>query len=236
MSKPRRLITVQDNELINSPYVLSLNEKRLMNLVISKINPLTLPRTNETFVVCISAHEWRELYGTNSKSLDDDLFNACARLTDRPALRIPNGTDRPALAPWVSYARPNAAQGTITIKLVYELLLYLKGFVDQFTQYDLLNVRKIRSFYSIRVYELLCQYKKMGKRKFKLDDFRAVIDPDNKYPRWPDLRRYVVEKAVLDINNETDLTVAWKQTNPGRKVSEITFSIKTKSKAKLALV
>jgi plasmid replication initiation protein len=232
--QPNRAIVVQDNELINTPYILTLNEKRLMLMVISKINPMKMPKPNEVFEVCISIREWRDMFGLTSKTLYDDLYAACGRLADRPALRIDKAHSRPAIAPWISYADPEPEHSHIRVTLVYKLLVYLQGFVDQFTQYDLLNVRNLKSFYGIRIYELLCQYKKIGKRTFELADFRALIDPDNKYPRWPDMRRYIIEKSLTEINRETDLTVSWGQTNPGRKVTAITFSIK--SKLKLASV
>ena len=217
---------VQDNDLVNTPYVLSLNEKRLMLAVLSKIDPMNLPKKGETFEAVITLAEWRELYGTQSKALYAHLYAACERLADRPALRIPTGGARPAVAPWVSYAEPDPQERVIRVTLVYELLLYLKGFVDQFTQYDLLNVRGLKTFHSIRLYELLCQYKTIGKRRFTVEGFRQVMDPSGKYTRWPDLRRFVIEKAIADINAETDLSISWRQLNPGRRVTDIEFSIK----------
>jgi plasmid replication initiation protein len=228
-----RLVVVQDNDLINTPYALSLNEKRLMMLVISKINPQRLPKENESFATTVTTQEWRHHFGTTSRALSIELYEACESLVDRPALRIPTGNDQPALAPWVSYARPDAKGEGVEVKVVYELMLFLMGFTELFTQYDIANVSNMRSFYSVRIYELLVQYKKLGRRSFKLDDFRALIDPDNKYSRWPDMRRSIVERSVAEINRETDLNVSWKQTNHGRKVTDITFSIKRKPKLKV---
>jgi plasmid replication initiation protein len=228
MEATERLIVVQDNDLINTPYVLSLNEKRLMMLVIAKINPNRMPKKDEVFTATVTIQEWRHHFGTTSKALYSQLYSACEALVDRPALRIPTGGDKPALAPWVSYAEPDKEEQSIEVQIVYNLLLFLKGFAEQFTQYDIANVRDMRSFYSVRIYELLMQYKKVGKRVFKLDDFRALIDPANKYHRWPDLRRYVIDRALKEINAETNLNVAWRQTNPGTKVTNIEFSIRQK--------
>ena len=35
-----------------------------------------------------------------------------------------------------------------------------------------------------------------------------------------------IDRAVRDINAETDLIVDWEKTNPGRKTTDIEFSIK----------
>ena len=48
---------VQDNDLVNTPYVLSLNEKRLMLAVLSKIDPMNLPKKGETFEAVITLAE-----------------------------------------------------------------------------------------------------------------------------------------------------------------------------------
>jgi plasmid replication initiation protein len=236
MEAAERLIVVQDNDLINTPYVLSLNEKRLMMLIIAKINPNRMPKKNEVFTATVTLQEWRSHFGTTSKSLYSQLYKACEALVDRPALRIPTGGDKPALAPWVSYAKPDKEEQSIEVKLVYELLLFLQGFTELFTQYDIANVKDMRSVYSVRLYELLIQYKKIGKRAFKLDDFRAVIDPNNTYHRWPDLRRYIIDRAIADINAETDLHVDWQQSNHGRKVTHIEFVIRQKPNRNLKAV
>jgi plasmid replication initiation protein len=136
----------------------------------------------------------------------------------------------------VSYAKPDRKEQSVEVKLVYELLLFLQGFTELFTQYDIANVKEMRSVYSVRLYELLIQYKKIGKRSFKLDYFRKVNYPNSSNHRWPDLRPYNIDRAIDEINTETDLRVDWRQSNHGRKVTDIEFAIKHKPNRNLKAV
>jgi plasmid replication initiation protein len=226
-----RYKVVHDNQLNSTPYVLTLNEKRLMLLVISRINANKMPARNETWSTTITLSEWRQLYKTTSRSLFRELEQSCETLVDRPAIRIPlEVPGRYALANWVSYAELDRDTQSITVKLVYELLIYLQGMTEQFTKYDLLNIREIRSFYSIRLYELLAQYQhaKQKQRHFTVDEFRAIIDPDNRWPRYADLRRNVIMRGVSDINRKTNLTVDYTTEKTGNKTTGLTFHIKPK--------
>ena len=47
------------------------------------------------------------------------------------------------------------------------------------------------------------------------------------YDRFPDFRRKILEPAVREINEYTDLKVNWEPTTKGRKVIGITFYIVT---------
>ena len=223
---PKRQTIVMDNALINAAYSLTLNEKRLLLMVVSQINPMVTPDPTGRFVYCISTDEWRMRFKTRSKSLYTELKAACRTLMDRPAFNIPLGDGRYALAKWSPWAELKPEEGTIEIHIYYELMLYLAGFVDHFTQYDLLNVQSMRSFYAIRLYELLAQYRKVGRRTFDLEEFRSIIDPDGKYPRYQDLRRFIIERGVEEINSRSDMRVMWSPITQGRKTTGVEFGIR----------
>jgi plasmid replication initiation protein len=220
----------QDNALNSTPYHLTLNEKRLMMLVISRIDPMQMPLPGMEFAAEISVSEWRDRFRSTQNSLYDELYTTCEKLLDRPALRIPNGTDKPSLASWVTYAEPNRERRCITVKIGYDLMLFLQGLKEQFTQYDLDNVQSMTSFQSIRLYELVCQFKnsRYRKREFSLDEFREFLDPKSSYKRFTDLRRYVIEKGVKEINKKTDLTVTWEPVRNGRKTVGLVFQVQRK--------
>ena len=52
---------------------------------------------------------------------------------------------------------------------------YLLALKSRFTVYDARNILKLPSTYSIRIYELLKQYEKIGKRKFDLQELKEIV-------------------------------------------------------------
>ena len=55
---------------------------------------------------------------------------------------------------------------------------YLK---DNFTKYNISNILKLRSSYSIQVFELLAQYKVIGNRTISIKEFREVLSIPTTY-------------------------------------------------------
>lgn len=114
---------------------------------------------------------------------------------------------------------------------------YLLALKSRFTVYDARNILKLPSTYSIRIYELLKQYEKIGKRKFDLQELKEIVgaieyievkgkkvEKDN-YPLYGNFRQKVLLKAEKDLENYTDLRFEFDAIKRGRKVKEIMFHI-----------
>ncbi len=56
-----------------------------------------------------------------------------------------------------------------------EMKPFLLSLKSKFTIYDVRNILKLPSSYSIRIYELLKQYEKIGRRKFELQELKEII-------------------------------------------------------------
>ncbi len=114
---------------------------------------------------------------------------------------------------------------------------YLLSLKSQFTTYDVRNILKLPSSYSIRIYELLKQYQKIGKRKFQLKELKEIIGvieeidingkksiKDN-YPLYGNFRQRVLLKAQRDLSKNTDIQFVFEPIKKGRRVAEIQFYI-----------
>lgn len=55
-----------------------------------------------------------------------------------------------------------------------------------------------------------------------------MIEDIKSYNRFPDLRRYVLEPAMKEINEYTDIDVSYREILKGRKVIKLEFHIKDK--------
>ena len=58
-----------------------------------------------------------------------------------------------------------------------------------------------------------------------------TIDLNNKYPLTADLKRWVIDTAVDQINEHSPLNVSYEQIKTGRKVTHIHFKFKEKLKS-----
>ncbi len=114
---------------------------------------------------------------------------------------------------------------------------YLLSLKSQFTTYDVRNILQLPSSYSIRIYELLKQYQKIGRRRIALQELKEIIGvieeldlngkktlKDN-YPLYGNFRQRVLLKAQKDLKKHTDISFSFEPIKKGRRVHEIEFHI-----------
>jgi plasmid replication initiation protein len=105
------------------------------------------------------------------------------------------------------------------------------GLTQNFSSYQLKNVVNLKSKSSLRLYEILNQYKNIGKIKKKLIDLKLMIGVlEEKYILYSDFKRRVILKAQKELDEKTDITFTFEEKKLGRKVDEIVFYIKDRSK------
>ena len=72
---------------------------------------------------------------------------------------------------------------------------------EQFTQLMLDDVVDFGSFYSYRVYLIIAmQFRSTGICTIKISDLREALDLKDKYEATKDLRKWVVDTAVDEMN------------------------------------
>ena len=86
----------------------------------------------------------------------------------------------------------------------------------------------MKSAYSFRLYELLAQYKNIGKRLIGIDDLRLMLVVGKKYKTTGNFIAWVVEPSLKEINQVTNLTVSVEPKKTGRKYTHLEFIIKVK--------
>lgn len=108
------------------------------------------------------------------------------------------------------------------------LLLELKS---RFTTYDVQNVVKFKSSYTLRIYEHLKQYEKIGKRTLDIEYLKRIFELTTEYPLFANFYQKVVDPAFRDINEFTDLTISRiEKLKAGKKVESLQFFFHSKSK------
>ena len=124
----------------------------------------------------------------------------------------------------------NEGEGSITVMLNSRLKEYLLNLKNNFTSYELWNILSLKSKYSIRLYELFKSYEYQHSKKFELEELKGLLCAES-YSRYGNFAARVIEPAVREINQYTNLDVSYKAIHQGRthKVVGIEFKIRTKS-------
>ena len=226
-------LVIQDNELIESPRNLTLQEQKLFLFIISKISNLEI---DERTICRIKVDEFAKAIEINHSSDPyRDIRKIVKSLQQRVVTlySIKNGHETITDITIVTYAKYAINEGYAEIQLNPKLFPYLIGLQNRFTQYELSNVSSLSSSYAIRIYELLKQYEMIGKRAFSIDDIRKKLKiDDDTYKKFSDFRIRVIEIATREINEKTDIKVSYKFRKTGRQITDVYFTIKSNSTIK----
>ncbi len=114
----------------------------------------------------------------------------------------------------------------ISVQFHPDLKPFLLELKERYLQYDIRNLWGLSSVYSVRVYELLKQYEKIGKRHFDIEDLRLIlgIQPEE-YKLYGHFKSKIILKAQGDLKDSTDISFEFLEKKQGKRVVGITFQI-----------
>jgi len=220
------LIVYKDNYLIEASYKLTLVEQRLMIYCISKLNPEKPQReltiSVEDFITQFPDMSKKHAY-TQIKQAIDSIGERWIKVKD------PKRTKE---FRWISSKEYYHDNGSASIAFSPEVMPYLCQLEKQFTKYQLRNISAFKRIYSIRLYELLTQYRTLKFRVLSVLDLRTVLKLDDKFKEWSDLKKFVINPSVQEINEKSDLLIDYELIKKGRFIDSIKFGIKEKGKIK----
>lgn len=107
-----------------------------------------------------------------------------------------------------------------------EALPLLFEFKERYFTYELWNVLKLKSSNQLRMYEVLKQYEKIGKRLLTIEEIKSLLGIDaDEYERFYDFKRYVLEPCKKALLECTDICYEYEPIKRGRKFESILFTI-----------
>lgn len=213
------LTIVKANSLIEASYRLTLDEMRLLALTIGTMNPKS---NQQVFEFSVSEFV-RQFPDVNEERAYSQIKSAIERIAER-WVRTEDEKHVTKFR-WVSSQTYFKNEGRFKIALTNEIMPYLTQLKGQFTQYQLNHISGFTSVHTMRLYELLTQYKKMGERYISIENLKKWLQLEEKYNLWAELQRWVIKNALSEINEKSDLFVEYEPIKRGRKVVGIEFSI-----------
>ena len=225
----KKELIVKNNALINASYSLELTEQRIILLAILKARENKTPHNQELIV---TAQSYITAFNVHRNTAYKTLKTACDNLFTRQFTYQrynSNGNIEQVKSRWVQSVIYAENESYIKIKFTDEILPLVTMLEKHFTSYELQQVSSLKSVHSIRLYELLIQYRTVGKVEINLSDLRLKLGiADGKYPTMNNFKARVLDVGIQQINEHSDITVKYEQVKQGRTITGFTFTFKQK--------
>ena len=227
-------LVVKDNALMNASYNLDLVEQRLILLAIIEARE-SGKGINANDPLTVHAESYINQFGVHRVTAYQALKDACEDLFARQfSYQEINerGNTENVRSRWVSEIRYVDAEATVKLVFSPIVIPLITRLEERFTQYEMQQISDLSTGYAIRLYELLICWRTTGKTPIiELTDFRQKIGVlENTYQAMNDLKKRVLEPALKQVNEHTDITASYEQHKKGRTITGFSFKFKQKKK------
>lgn len=235
MKKTNQLTVVKSNKVIEASYLLSLSEQRVLLACIAQVDSMT--ELTEQYQFEVSVAEIVDLVGLDNESnAYRDLKKSAEKLYSRSVtIDDPDPENSKVIqrkTRWISSIDYLPGEGKLVLSFAIGIIPYISKLSKEFTQYKLKHVARFESVYSIRLYELLVQWSSAGEREIEVEWLKNQFQVSNKYSRLGDLKKRVIDPAINEINNHSNIWVKYSQIKIGRRVTHFHFQFGIKEPAK----
>ena len=122
----------------------------------------------------------------------------------------------------------------IVARIVFheDIIPYISQLKTQFTKLNLCDLFGFSSFYSFRFYLMMMQFRETGLVKITLADLRKSLDLQEKYSLFADLKKWVIDVAIDEINEKSPYKVKYDLIKKGRTYTHLELRFKEKKAEK----
>ena len=231
-------LVVKDNALINASYNLELTEQRLIMLAIINARELGQGITADSKLE-IHASDYAKLFNVSAdasyKALKEAVSNLFNRQFSYTAEYKRTGKMGIVRSRWVSRIFYVDDLALLEITFAPDVVPLITRLEEQFTKYEAKQVAHLTSKYATRLYEILISWREVGKTPiFELQQLRKNLGvEDDEYQRMHHFKSRVLETAISQINEYTDIKATYEQHKQGRTITGFSFKFKQKSQPKI---
>lgn len=239
-NKPNEIIEGRDltensvtksNSLARSYYRFNLVEKRVMETLISQLNP-TSTDTFQLQKLELKAIDYAKTFKVSEKNAYEHIESAISGLMGRVfSIEIPKGREEFTL---MSNAQYLAGEGRITCSFNSYLnkhLVGLRGKLTPYTKYPLIITSNFKSSYTWRMYEIFVSWAKdpkltngklAGWCEIDVDELRLMLGVPASY-KWHDFQRQVLDVAKKELKEKANIEIEIEKIKNSRKISKLKF-------------
>lgn len=233
-------LIVKSNHVIEAGYRLTLQEQRVVLMCITQIKKGQKIDAYTPFVV--TASDFSDMFSIPLTGAYSELQTVADRLYERSVTVYQPDPEEPTLEAtrtrWISAIDYIPKTGKIRIYFAAKMIPYISMLEGGFTRYNMAYIAKMNSVYGIRFYELMKSWLFGEPRRTKTVEIGEIKEllalRDHKgnyqYPSIKDFKLNVLNKAMSDINDHSDLNASYKDKKTGRKITHFTFTFGLKIK------
>ena len=220
------------NSLIEASYKLSVNEQKLILMLTSSIKM----EDKDFQIYTMPIKDLAKVLKLKSCNLYDrvpDLIDGLLQktLTLKRTVYVKNKPrERTLKTNWLSSAEYLHGEGKVELCFDPKLKPYLLNLNKRFTTYKFDEITQLKSNASIRIYELLKQFEKIGNRSFELDELKAHLGlSKDQYLPYYNFKVRILLVAQKELKAKTNITFELEEIKVGRKIGKINFIIKSQA-------
>jgi len=218
----------KSNQLARAYYRFTLNEKRIMEAAISKLDSRweTIPPK-----VTVTAEEFSKAYGVSLNHAYGHIQDAVTSLM-RKVITVKEDPNSDSYAEYtlMSYAHYEAGSGCVEFRvndLIAHHLIGLRG--KYHTSYKLLESAVISSSYTWRFFELLISWAKpkditggilAGWLTIEVEELKKMLGAPQQY-KWSKFNERVLKVAVKDLSEQANLAIKIETQRKGRSIHKL---------------
>ena len=226
LPSPRRDWVVKANDLINARYDWTVLQQRMILMMISQLDADDEDFGNQRLAVA----DLVDQSGLAGKAYYERAAEAASVLLDQKIF-VKTDSGRWRGYNLLSFVEPHP--GHIVARFNPDMRPFLLQLKQRFTRYMLGHVLRFQSPYSVRIYEMAMQFADIGHRTLLLDDLRETLAVADKYPRFYDFKRRVLDQAIKEITRYTDVVVTYDIVRKGRSPHAVKLYIRKKAEGEL---
>jgi plasmid replication initiation protein len=230
-SSEKYLTVTQDNRICQTAYAeekendLATYQKQLIFMAIARVQKEDTEFKIEKF----SFREFMDIMnisagGNTERMIADSVENLVEK-----SFIIKNADGQEEELFWVDpeITRVDWKKKVIFIQLNKDLEKYFLNLDKLFTSFQLGFVTNFKSKYSFRIYEYLHSYLGLGKLIVKREDALKILG-NSCYHHIADFDRFVMKRAIEEINEHSDITVEYYRRIERKTITHYFFKIRRK--------
>ena len=226
----KRLRVSKDNALVEASYRLSLTEMQIILYGIGLINPL-----GKEFPLSyrIDIARFSQIFDKEHGQIYEEIKNVILKRFWERDFSYIDDKGKVVILRWLTKIVYEDQSGYIEIKFSEEIQPYLHQLKENFTAYYIDHIAKFKSVYSVRLYETSLMH--LNKNKIvtgsfviNIDELKSKLDLHDRYDRFSNFKKRVLEPAKKEINKFSDLSFNYRIMKERRKPSHIEFIVHKK--------
>jgi plasmid replication initiation protein len=231
-------MVVKGNALVHASYVMTRQEKMMMWWAIWAYQKEGTPR------LTIRCQDICEFLGIEHGQMYAQVWATARGLRQRELLLFKPEQGRVGACGFLSYAEyGDRRSGEVDIEITSQVVPYVEKFIADmklgFTRYEMGVIASLRTFHGLRLYEIAKALNfGEGKRNgwdLTVEELRMrfgalLVDKTGKvvndeYPEWKRFKEKVLDKAITEVNERSDLKVDYTVKKSGRNVTGVVLRV-----------